>query len=356
VVDERRAQGYIVDSMNADSSPTAGNTTPSAAAATLGGQRAVIESALQAINDGTAPTLALVLETSGSTYVSAGAIALFDEHGQTGWLSGGCLEPEIARRAALAAAERTIAWMEIDTRDDEALFGGSAIGCRGTLRLALLPLDSLRGWSALARLWIDRCGAMQLDLTCTGSIGCRVGEASETWQVDAALPDWSAGPEPAQRWQMDIEAPASVVIFGAGPEAPMLLQLLRSMGWMTTIVECRQRWLDFARLADTLYRLAPARIIDSPLFRDPFAALVMHHNFELDLETLLALSTRPPQYIGLLGPNGRRNDLFRLLSHAARERMQPHLHSPIGIDLGGRGPEAIALSIAAQLQSKWHGR
>ena len=81
----------------------------------------------------------------------------------------------------------------------------------------------------------------------------------------------------------------------------------------------------------------------------------MHHNFELDLEALLALSAKPPPFIGLLGPRRRREDLFRLLPEASRERLRPTLQSPVGIDLGGRGPEAIALSIAAQLQSKWHG-
>lgn len=342
--------------MNADSMPTSGNTTASSSVATAGGQRAVIEAAMCAIDGGTAATLALVLETSGSTYVCAGAIALFDRHGQTGWLSGGCLEPEIARRAAHAAAERTIAWLEVDTRDDEALFGGSAMGCRGRLRLALLPLDSLPGWDTLARLWLDCRGAMQLDLTSAGAIACRVGEVEESWQLSAGLPEWSAGPDQCGHWQVSIEAPARVVMFGAGPEAPILLPLLRSMGWLTATVECRQRWLDAARLADVLHQDAPARIVDSGRFREPFAALVMHHNFELDLETLLALSARPPPFIGLLGPNRRRDDLFRLLPDAARERLRPHLHSPVGIDLGGRGPEAIALSIAAQLQSKWHGR
>lgn len=342
--------------MNADSMPPRATPTASNTVATAGGQRAVIEAALRAIDEGTAPCLALVLETSGSTYVGAGAIALFDQRGQTGWLSGGCLEPEIARRAALAAAEQTIAWMEVDTRDDEALFGGAAIGCRGHLRLALLPLASLDGWEVLARHWLARRGGMELDLTGSGAIACRVGQTAKSWQLGAATPDWEAGPASTARWQVGVASPAAVVLFGTGPEAPVLLPLLRSMGWLTTAVECRQRWLNVARLADTLRQESPARVVGSAEIGDPFAALVMHHNFELDLEALLALSARPPPFIGLLGPNRRREDLFKLLPDTARERLLPRLHSPVGIDLGGRGPEAIALSIAAQLQSEWHRR
>ena len=33
----------------------------------------------------------------------------------------------------------------------------------------------------------------------------------------------------------------------------------------------------------------------------------------------------------------------------------PRLRSPVGLRLGGQGPEAIALSIAAQLQAWRHG-
>src|SRR5688572_8529813 len=54
-----------------------------------GGTRAVLEASTRATAHA---ALSLVLETSGSTYVRAGAMALFDGDGaQAGWLSGGCL-------------------------------------------------------------------------------------------------------------------------------------------------------------------------------------------------------------------------------------------------------------------------
>jgi xanthine dehydrogenase accessory factor len=84
-------------------------------------------------------------------------------------------------------------------------------------------------------------------------------------------------------------------------------------------------------------------------------ALVMHHNFELDREALQALATSPIGFVGLLGPVRRRDDLFRVLPADAREALLPRLHSPVGLHLGGSGPEAIALSIAAQLQRHLHG-
>lgn len=320
-----------------------------------GGNRAVIEGARAAIAHADQATLAIVLETTGSTYVSSGAIALFATV-QTGWLSGGCLEPEIARRAALAATRSRIEWMEVDTREDEALFSGSAVGCRGRLRLALLPLQSLEGWSALASGWLAHHGPMEISLSAHGEIHCRVGANSASWTVAVGPHAWQPDSAGENSWHASIAEPPGVTAFGAGPEAPILLPLLRSMGWMTCVVEHRERWLSMAGLADRFLRESPAQAMQRDRPGHPFAALVMHHNFELDLEALLALAENPPPFIGLLGPRRRRDDLFRLLPESAHGILAPRLHSPVGIDLGGRGPEAIALSIAAQLQSKWHGR
>ena len=74
--------------------------------------------------------LALVLETDGSTYAGAGDMVLFCNGGQVGWLSGGCLEPELARRAEQVSAAGRVDWIEIDTRSDDDLLSGSALGCR----------------------------------------------------------------------------------------------------------------------------------------------------------------------------------------------------------------------------------
>ena len=54
-------------------------------------------------------------------------------------------------------------------------------------------------------------------------------------------------------------------------------------------------------------------------------------------------------YVGLLGPVGRRERLISELGDEA-DKLAGRLHGPAGLDIGGRGPAAIALSIAAQLQ------
>lgn len=315
------------------------------------GLRAVLEAATDAIETGNPAVLALVIETEGSTYVGVGAMALFGAPaGQVGWLSGGCLEPEIERRAGEIARTSGIGWIEIDTRDDEDLLSGSALGCRGRLRIALLPLLVMSGFETLVRAWLRDGAALDFDLDFSGTFVAAAGDAARTWQLTSPTPDWPGAQ--AHRWRMRLQPPPTVIVFGAGPETPLLLPLLREMGWMTTLAERRPRWLPYGTAADRRIEAMPAAALQGTRSAD--AALVMHHNFELDREALSALADSAIPFIGLLGPVRRREDLFRLLSPAQRDALSARLRSPIGLKLGGSGPQAIALSIAAQLQAWRH--
>lgn len=339
------------------------------------GVRAVLEAAVEA-RDARDATLALVLETEGSTYAGTGAMALFDGARQVGWLSGGCLEPELARRASAAAADARIEWLEIDTREDEDLLSGSALGCRGRLRIALLPLRLMPGLDLLLDAW--RGGGVALEIAlrhqaaghaCQVSVGaskaatvpgdrghgrshteCPDEGLHHSWSIEAASPlAWHADTD---AWTLRIAAPPEALLLGAGPETPRLLSLLRALGWRTTLVERRPRWTGAARDADAHLAQPPAQALrDAPAFD---AALVMHHAFELDREALEALASTAIPFVGLLGPGRRRDDLFRVLPEAVHAALSPRLHAPVGLDLGGRGAEAIALSIAAQLQAWRH--
>jgi xanthine dehydrogenase accessory factor len=315
--------------------------------------RAVFEAARAALHAGEAGALAVVLETEGSTYVRAGAAAWFGASGSRGWLSCGCLEPGIERHAAHAAGAGRLGWLELDTRDDEDLLAGSSTGCRGRLRLALLPLAAMAGAGEALRRWFDEADALLLEIGSDGRVQGQCGGHRFDWRLPADTCEWQ---DEARAGDVAFAAPARVVLFGAGPEAAVLLPLLRTLGWKTLLVERRARWDAVAALADARHSLAPDAALAHHDVRDASAALVMHHHFEFDREALEALAGGAHRFVGLLGPRRRRDDLFRLLPAPARAALEPRLHSPVGLDLGGQGAEAIALSIAAQLQAFRDGR
>jgi len=309
-----------------------------------------LEVSARASEAGDGSALVVVIATEGSTYVRQGAMAVFAADGtQTGWLSGGCLEPEIARRAWQAVADDQLDAMEIDTRDDEDLLAGSAVGCRGRLHLALLPLDRLSGWSQVVRAWWQGAGPLSLRLTAAGVVSASAGDVERTWSLPVAA---SATADVAG--EANVPPPPRVAIFGAGPETRLLVASLRQLGWHVTVVERRARWIPEDDIADTWQSLAPGDALRE-LLPAPDAALVMHHHFEHDRDALEVLASTTIPFIGLLGPVRRREDLLRVIPAHLHAALSPRLRSPIGLKLGGQGPEAIALSIVAQLQAWHHG-
>ena len=309
-----------------------------------GNPRTVLEAAAASIRRGDRGVLALVLETEGSTYAGVGDMVLFDDDLQVGWLSGGCLEPQLAKRARAVADSGAIDWVEIDTRSDDDLLAGSALGCRGRLRIAMLPLRAMPGADALIDAWLRDGVFLRTHIGVDGIVAFDAGSQRAQWQLKGSDASWSHA---GAWWSLSLPRLPRLLILGAGPETPTLIPLLRELGWWVCLAERRARWNGVGTSADARLQLIAAAAIHDAA---PDAVLVMHHDFELDREALDALAGTEIDFIGLLGPRRRRDDLFKLLAPSQRESLMPRLRSPVGLDLGGRGPQAIALSIAAQLQ------
>jgi xanthine dehydrogenase accessory factor len=337
------------------------NVTALFPAPRLGGARGVWHAAMQAQQRGTPAALALVLETQGSTYVPAGAVALFmtdnaaAEH--QGWLSGGCLEPDIALHAARSVRQQTLEFITIDTLDDSAFFSSAATGCRGRMLIALLPLGALAPIGELLAHW-HKGAALHIALTPSGALTLRCGAVQTLAHLALGAPydshdvDFSH-PFCVSAWQLTLAPPVRVALFGAGPEYPALVSQFRALGFYMRVIEPRPRWQRLQHWVDE-FDAAP----NGAALGGFDAVLVMQHSFELDLDALRCvahlsnLENALPRYIGLLGPRQRRMDLCKLLTPDERAAVEPLLHGPVGLDLGGYGAEAIALSIAAQLQQQ----
>lgn len=309
-----------------------------------GAQRAV----LQAFADGGEDAvLVLVLGTVGSTWSKPGDALYVDAQRQVGWLSGGCLEPALLEWARLAAQVGAPQLHEIDTRDDADRLVGSGLGCRGRLLLLMLPRRSLDpGARALLAAPLAQ-RALRIG-SITGGLRLDDGERRAEIALDASAP--------AEPIQIQIAALPLCWLLGCGPESAALIALLRMQGWFVHALEQRPRWRALAALADQHHDLALDAAL--PLLRSlrPRAVVIASHSFERDHAALQLLAQCPPPCIELLGPPARRDELLSLLDRDQRVALQPVLHAPAGLDLGGRGAEAIALSICARLEQFRHGR
>ncbi len=307
----------------------------------IGGQRGVLEAALWLRRSGSRFALALVTDTEGSTYRKAGALAVVAGDGaRTGTISGGCLEPALVALCQEVIAEGRAGTTVFDTRGDDDMLFGSGSGCRGRMRVLAWPLPGAGDALLDALLAADAAGtALSLAVATEGATG--------GWRTAGAA-------RPGEALVRIVPVPR-LLLLGAGPEAAPLVSLALTLGWQVQVADHREGLLADARLPGDVPRQAQRPVAAlAAADRCADAVLVMTHLASADLEALRALAPMAVPYVGLLGPPGRRDELLAELSDAERAALQPRLRAPVGLFLGGEGPEAIALAIAADLQRHFH--
>ncbi|WP_290890146.1 XdhC family protein [Arenimonas sp.] len=332
----------------------------------IGGLRGVLEAASALRAAGRRFALALVTDTEGSTYRKAGALAVVAEDGaRTGTISGGCLEPALVMLCQQVIADGRPGHTVFDTRGDDDLLFGSGSGCRGRMRVLAWPLPGPGEGLLDALLAADAEGrALALVVSYEGGMPAwRLVDREEGTGGRPGLedPGRDAGKllvtAPAGGILLRIAPVPKVRLLGAGPEAAPLLALGHTLGWHLRIADHREGLLADARIpADVPRQVQRPAAALADAARPDDAVLVMTHLASADLEALRALAPLPVPYVGLLGPPGRRDELLARLTDAERAALQPRLRAPVGLFLGGEGPEAIALAIAADLQRHFHAK
>ena len=308
---------------------------------------------------------AFVIATEGSTYRKPGALMLLSSSGaRCGLLSGGCLEGDLHEHAQrLLAGDDRILERHYDGRGSDDPVWGLGLGCEGAMRILLWRLETgssltlLRGWLSAA---IRREPALlEIDLVsgdCALSLGSALRGDADSSPPSSVLPSGRATLRDGSFAVAAARVPA-MLLCGAGPDAEPVVRMASQVGWQVTVVDHRPAYVEAARFQDAI-RVATVDAADpgAVVALDGFdAAVVMSHNLVADGRYLAALAVSAIPYVGLLGPAARRERLYAELGPLA-EALRPRLRAPVGLDLGGASPEAIALSIVAELQASLHGR
>jgi xanthine dehydrogenase accessory factor len=315
---------------------------------------------------GAAFTLCVVVHCVGSTYRKPGALALVRADGtRLGVISGGCLESDLEAAARATLAENLPRVVLFDTRTDDDLVFGSGSGCRGQMQVLLLPVapgkthplgDALQA-ADLAQRPLKAALVTSGPHIGSGFLWSASSETELPPRVESAraLKGRAAGEH-----RLDGGLTCAVVVFppsprimliGAGPEAPALINIAHQLGWRVIASDHREALLArHAAGAERTICARPAEALAALGEQRLDACIVMTHTAANDREALAALARRADPFIGLLGPPARRDELLAELDPAARAVLTPRLHAPVGIRLGGHGPEMLALSICAELQ------
>ena len=127
--------------------------------------------------------------------------------------------------------------------------------------------------------------------------------------------------------------------------------------WHVTVIDSRAQYATRMRFpqADVVKCLS---LDDSKTLRElstGAAVALMSHSLSQDRARLAILLANPNfSYLGQLGPRYRTERLIEEISSSTSDPSRlvagiKKLHYPIGLKLGGDGPEALALSIMAQI-------
>ena len=314
--------------------------------------------------------LATVVRVEGSSYRKPGARMLVAEGGlRAGTISGGCLESQVSRQAWWLTEKGPVvkAYSTSFEMDSDRPYG---LGCGGTVHLLL---ERRKSAEVFLRQLQDAWDARS-PLACAVALsGSRTGKrslihsASERGKgslsglaIDAFRSGRSTylrqdGTEDGAEIFAEYLPPrCGLFVFGAGDDAKPLVAQAQTMGWYITVADGRSNLATEARFpeADEVCVLKNAGQAKVKL-RATDAAVVMTHSYEQDLDYLRMLLTTPLAYLGVLGPRYRTADLLKdvaALKTADTGDYWTTVHSPVGLNLGGDGPAAIALSILAEIQ------
>lgn len=288
--------------------------------------------------EGRPAVLATLFAAEGGAPRGIGAQMLIWQDGIAGYLSGGCVEADIALHAREC----------LDSGEPKVLVYGRggpadiALPCGGRIEVLLERLAP--GDEAISRL-IEFAGRRVPALYLSdGRQRACVAQGEAVPQFEASV---QRVYEPHRRIALfasdpvvlalaSLMAPAGYEILVARPKGPAAAPPV-SGGYVTT------------NPADTISALDP----------DPWTAIVVAMHDEIDdHEALVAALRSRAGYVGLLGSRRRLQEkIARLRTAGLDEEAIGRLRAPIGLPGLGRGPWQIAASIQAEvMQQMWRHR
>ncbi|WP_404425037.1 XdhC family protein [Nibricoccus sp. IMCC34717] len=292
--------------------------------------------------------LATLVAIEGSAYRRPGArLAWLTDGCRAGGISGGCVEEDLLEHAREVATSGSARHVSYHTDADGEALWGVGTGCDGRIDIILEPLEPV------APLLTGLPAAWQQGLRPRLILDWRnPGPDCQT----RLLTGHEETPSDPRVFFEQPQPPPELWLFGAGDDVRPLATMAHTAGFRIHIFDTRPALLTSARFpGSSLHHRASDAPFSFPRPWGAVAAVVMSHRIDDDVEALAALASVPFSYLGVLGAKRRCARLADALAArcgaALADRLFATARAPVGLHLGGEGPEAIALSILAEIQA-----
>jgi xanthine dehydrogenase accessory factor len=299
-------------------------------------------------SDGRRVAVATVVERRGSAPRDPGAsLALSDTGEVAGSVTGGCVEPSVIREAETVLAGGPARLVTYGIADGDAVEVGLA--CGGTVAILVFALDTALVPALAEAVREERPIALAV----------RAGGPDIGWQellhdgllLAAGESALSAGD--GEPFFVHSFAPRpAMYVFGAIDHASALVRVGRLLGYRVTVCDARARFVTRERFpeADELVVDWPDRFLESAPVDERTAIAVLTHDEKFDVPALLAALDTPAGYIGAMGSRKTTADReLQLRAAGVEEAGLARIHAPIGLAIGARSPEEVAVAIGAQI-------
>jgi xanthine dehydrogenase accessory factor len=303
--------------------------------------------------DGRRVAIATVVERRGSAPRDPGATLALNDLGEiAGSVTGGCVEPAVIREAQEVLDGAPARLREYGIADETAFQVGLA--CGGTVGILVAPLETslvpaldaaVRADHAIGLTLVadgERLGSQQLHEDPTGAVASllQAGESAladvdgETVFVHALTP------RPA------------LYVFGAIDHAAALARVGKLLGYRVTVCDARGAFVTRERFpdADELVVDWPDRFLRRAPIDSSTVICVLTHDEKFDVPALVAALETPAVYIGAMGSKVTTADREeRLRAEGVDDAGLGRIHAPIGLSIGARSPEEVAVAIGAEI-------
>ena len=323
------------------------------------------------ISEGQDVVLATVVSTWGSAPRAVGAkMALTASGKMCGSVSGGCVEGAVAEAAKQVFNTSQSHLLEFGVTDDTAWDVGLACGGTISVFVQLLNEDVFRTIRASDN---ERLAILTVIAGSKNLLGRQMAvteNGDKTGSIDSNLDNdafsiarysLQQGTSKTTRLQNSIElfvevvsAPLTLILIGGVHIAIPLSEMAKMIGYRTIVIDPRRSFGSEDRFphVDLLLQSWPDSALDELELNSSTAVAVLTHDPKIDDVALVKALPSQAFYVGALGSqttNALR--LERLFEAGLKQKDIDRLSAPIGLDIGGRSPQEIALAIMAEITS-----
>ena len=153
--------------------------------------------------------------------------------------------------------------------------------------------------------------------------------------------------------------PPRMLVFGAIDYAAAVARIGDFLGYRVTVCDARPVFATPKRFPAAVEVVVdwPHRYLRGTVTDDRTVVCVLTHDPKFDVPLLQEALRRPAAYVGAMGSRRTHEERARRLREAGLDPAElARLRSPVGLDLGARTPEEVAVSVAAEIVAlRWGG-